>query len=443
MTLAQPPSELLTSVLEGLERTRTGEEPAWLGARRERAANWFKSHGLPQPKDERWRFTSLRAVTRTPFAPALAAEPTAELYDEVDQLLGADSAHRILVVNGRPALPDASAPAGVEIGLLSKLLRTSGDRLEPYLARAGSPHGFAALNTALFEDALVVIARRGARIDRPLHVVNVAVSSERPTLSYPRLLIVAEPTSSLTLVESHLELGTQPHLASSVTEVFVEEGAELQHVLVHYGTPRAHRVGVLQVEQGIDSRYASRVVSLGGALTRLDVLGKLSGRGAECALDGLYLVDGDEHVDHQTLVEHVAEHATSLQKYKGILAGRGRAVFDGTVIVHKGAQHTNAHQENRNILLSDEAIVNTKPHLEIDADDVRCSHGATIGQLDPNHLHYFRARGIDAISARAILSYAFAQELIERITIPEVRERVTKAVLDRLPQGAMVRELFS
>jgi len=185
------------------------------------------------------------------------------------------------------------------------------------------------------------------------------------------------------------------------------------------------------------------VVTLGGALTRLDVHGKLIGRGAECTLDGLYLVDGDEHVDHQTLVEHVAESATSLEKYKGILAGRGHAVFDGTVIVHKGAQHTSAHQENRNILLSDEAIVNTKPHLEIDADDVRCSHGATIGQLDPNHVHYFRARGIDRNAALAILSYAFAQEVIERISIAEVRERVTSAVLDRLPQGAVVRELFS
>jgi Fe-S cluster assembly protein SufD len=437
------PSELLTSALEDLERAHASDQPAWLVARRERAAAWFRSHAFPQPKDERWRFTSLRGLNRTRFAPASAAEPTAELNAKVDEQLGADSAHRILVVNGRPALPDASAPPGVEIGLLSQLLRTSTDRFEPYLARSEVPHGFAALNTALFEDALVVVARRGARIERPIHVIHVAVSGERPGLSYPRLLVIAEPSSSLSLVESHIELGAQPHLASSVTEIVVEQNAALEHVLLHHGTPRAHRVGVLHVEQGVDSRYASRVVSLGGALTRLDIHGKLTGRGAECILDGLYLVDGDEHVDHQTLIEHVAEHATSIEKYKGILAGRGHAVFDGTVIVHKGAQHTSAHQENRNILLSDEAIVNTKPHLEIDADDVRCSHGATIGQLDPNHVHYFRARGIDAVAARAILGFAFAREVIERISIPEVRERVTRAVLDRLPQGAVVRELFS
>jgi Fe-S cluster assembly protein SufD len=440
---AHTPSELLTSVLAGLERTREGVEPAWLHERRERAGAWFRSHGFPQPKDERWRFTSLRAITRIPFAPTLTASPTTKLRGQIDELFGVDSGHRLIVVNGRPLLPDASAPPGVEIVLLSKLLRSGGDRLERYLGRSDPAHAFAALNTALFEDALVVIARQGAQIDRPLHVVNVALSGERPTLSYPRLLVVAEPASTFTLIESHVEIGAQPHLTSSVTELFVEDGAAVEHVLVHYGTSHAHRVGSLAVEQGNDSRYASRVVSLGGALTRLDVHARLTGRGAECTLDGLYLVDGDEHVDHQTLVEHVAEHATSLEKYKGVLAGRGHAVFDGTVIVHKGAQHTNAHQENRNILLSDEAIVNTKPHLEIDADDVRCSHGATIGQLDPNHLHYLRTRGIDSTSARAILSYAFAQEIVERIKNLEARERVTRAVLARIPQGQIVRELFS
>ena len=443
MTSPHSSSPLLSTVLEGLERTRAGEEPAWLGARRERAAEWFKRHGLPQPKDERWRFTSLRALTRLAFTPAVASEPTPELHAEVDRLVGADSAFRILIVNGRPFLPDASAPPGLEIGLSSQLYRTSGDRLERHLARAEALHGFAALNTALFEDALVVVARRGAQIERPLHVINVALSGERPTLSFPRLLVIAEPASSLALVESQIELGATPHLASAVTEICVEQDAAVEHVLLHYGTPRAHRISALEVEQGADSRYASRVVTFGGALTRLDLHAKLTGRGAECTLDGLYLVDGDEHVDHQTLVEHAAESATSLQKYKGLLAGRGHAVFDGTVIVHKGAQHTNAHQENRNILLSDEAIVNTKPHLEIDADDVRCSHGATIGQLDPSHLFYFRARGIDADSARAILGYAFAREVIERIANPELRERVTHTVLDRLPQGAVVRELFA
>jgi Fe-S cluster assembly protein SufD len=436
-----PQSELLASVLAGLDRARAAAEPAFIAERRDQAVKWFRHSGLPMPKDERWRFTSLRAITKIPFAPAHTATLTAEQTAAAFALLGADSAYRLLVVNGRPLLPDASAPAGLEIALLSQ--HRSVERLEPYLARREPPHGFAALNTALFDDALVVTVRKGARIERPLHVVHVAVAAEKPVLSYPRLLVVAEPGSALSLVESHVEIGSGPHLASSVSELFLQDAAELDHALVHYGTPRAHRVAALEVHQGNDSRYASRVVTLGGALTRLDLHARLEGRGAECTLDGLYLADGDEHVDHQTLVEHVAEHATSIEKYKGVLAGRGHAVFDGTVIVHKGAQHTNAHQENRNILLSDEAIVNTKPHLEIDADDVRCSHGATIGQLDPAHLHYFRTRGIDAAAARAILSYAFAQEIVERIPNAELRERVTSAVLARLPEGAIVRELFS
>ena len=438
---SQPPSELLTSVLAGLDRTRAVAEPGFIASRRERAASWFRSNGLPQPKDERWRFTSLRPITKIPFAPAHAAALTPDQEAAIDALLGADTAYRVVVVNGRPLLPDASAPAGVEIGLLSQL--RSAQRLEPYLGRSGIPHGFAALNTALFEDALVITVQRGALVERPLHVVHVALSGEKPTLSYPRLLVIAEPQSALSLVESHVEVGSEPHLASAVSEIFVEAGARLDHALVHHGTPLAHRIAALEVHQEQDSAYASRVVSLGGALTRLDLHATLDGRGTECTLDGLYLADGDEHVDHQTLVEHVAEHATSIQKYKGVLAGRAHAVFDGTVIVHKGAQHTNAHQENRNVLLSDEAIVNTKPHLEIDADDVRCSHGATIGQLDPAHVHYFRTRGIDAASARAILSFAFAQEIVERIPSTELRERVTSAVLERLPQGAIVRELFS
>jgi Fe-S cluster assembly protein SufD len=374
--------------------------PTWLADLRREAAAWFSAHGLPHPKEEAWRFTSLRPLSR--LAP--------------------------LLVPAR--LSTAALPAGVT---LLKL-----DGAEGRLGQlASTHHAFAALNTALFEDALVIEVAPGSVVEAPLEIAHVARGGARATLSLPRVLVIAGEASQLQLVERYgAEDGTS--LTAGVTEVFVGENAGVEHVRVLDGAPDAYNISLTAVRQARDSRYTSRVATFGGTLSRLDLRVLMDGEGAECTLDGLYLAGDDEHVDHQTFIDHARAHCTSHEKYKGVLQGSGRAVFDGGVTVRHGAQQTDAHQENRNLVLSDRAKVNTKPSLVIDADDVKCSHGATVGQLDPAALFYLRARGIGEAEARALLAFAFAREMTERITPPGLRRELVEAVLARMPEGRLL-----
>jgi len=388
----------MTALLPRLKATAAG--PTWLAELRREAAAWFSAHGLPHPKEEAWRFTSLRPLSRV--APSLV-----------------------------PArLSTGTLPAGVT---LSKL-----DAAEGRLAQlASTHHAFAALNTALFEDALVIEVAPGRVVEAPLEIAHFARASARATLSLPRVIVIAGEGSQLQLVERYCaEGGTS--LTAGVTELFVEANADVEHVRVLDGAPSAYNISITAVRQARDSRYTSRVATFGGALSRLDLRVLLDGEGAECTLDGLYLAGDDEHVDHQTFIDHARAHGTSHEKYKGVLQGSGRAVFDGGIAVRHGAQQTNAHQENRNLVLSDRATVNTKPSLVIDADDVKCSHGATVGQLDPAALFYLRARGIGEAGARALLAFAFAREMTGRITPPGLRRELVQAVLERMPEGRLL-----
>jgi Fe-S cluster assembly protein SufD len=242
--------------------------------------------------------------------------------------------------------------------------------------------------------------------------------------------------AELTLIETYS--GTESgQLSNAVVEVDLGRNAKMSHVRVHENA--GLQVGRVDVRQAADSRYRSTVITLGGALLRFDVRCLLQGKGAQCQLDGAYLLEGDDHVDHHTLVEHQAPHCQSTQTYRGIVSGKGTAVFDGVVVVHRDAQKTEAHQENRNLLLSDTATVHTKPHLEIDADDVICSHGATVGALDESQLFYLRARGVPKDLARAMLTYAFLESVVDRISHAATRARMREALLARIPYGEEIR----
>ena len=381
--------------------------PRWLRSLRVRAADVLRERGLPNKKTEAWRFTPVRSVVDREFAHADTEAPRLA----------------------------SSAPDGVTVRSLRQVLEQEPALLEGRLAHGESEH-FAALNTALFAEGLWIHVAAGVVVEEPLQLIHALPRTSEPGVSYPRVLLTAETGSEATLIETYVGEAAE-QLTNSVVEVELGPNAKLDHVRVHENA--GLQVGRVDVRQEADSSYRSVVVTLGGALLRFDVRVLLQGQGAECRLDGAYLVDGDDHVDHHTLVEHKAPRCRSDQTYRGIASGRGTAVFDGIVVVHRDAQKTEAHQENRNLLLSETATVHTKPHLEIDTDDVICSHGATVGSLDQSQLFYLRARGIPEELARAMLTYAFIERVVDEVAHEPTRDRLREAVLAVIPQGEAIR----
>jgi Fe-S cluster assembly protein SufD len=420
------------SDLFALADRRPSGGPPWLDALRRNAGARAIQTGLPTTKHEAWRFTSVAKLAQIPFEAAPAAN-TPFAVDSDD-----DGADRVVVVDGSPRI--GRGIAGVDV----VRLRDAWDmqRIARALEDTTALDHFAALNTAQLSDGLAIVFRADERIERPLHVVHVATPVDAPTMSHPRLVVIVERGAEARLIESYEIDGRGTRLTNAVTDVVIEGGAGLEHTRVVFGAAGGHHLGAVSVRQDRDTRYVSRVATIGGALSRVDVGVRLEAPGAECTLDGIYMADDGEHVDHHTVVDHVAPYCTSHEQYRGIVGGKGRAVWDATAVVHKDAQRSSAHQENRNLMLSDDAVVHTKPHLRIDADDVKCSHGATIGTLDKDQLFYLRARGLTEPLARALLTYAFVEAMVDRIPLDSLRTRLSGAILERLPEGGVVREVL-
>ncbi|MFK7991126.1 MAG: Fe-S cluster assembly protein SufD [Sandaracinaceae bacterium] len=414
--------------------------PAWLNTIREGAAATVREGGFPGKKHEAWRFTSVRDVVDRELTP-VEGDPEAA-RGLADRLLSDDGAFRVVLANGRPEAIEG-APDGVTVRSLRSVLSESPGALEGALGTLARADHFAGLNAAMFEDGVVIEVAQGSAVETPIHLVYVATGSGA---AHPRVLIRAGENSHCTVVETFVDadaaLGGDPHLSNVVTEVSLAQAARLEHVRVTMGSPRAMQIAQLAVSQGRDSFYASRVVALGGKLGRLDIDVRLEGRGAETQLDGVYHVSGTDHVDHQIRVVHANEQGSSHVRYRGLLDGRGHAVFNAMGIAERDAFGTSAHQENRNLLLSAEARVDTKPHLEIDTDDIVASHGSTVGSLDEKQAFYLRSRGIPAAEARDLLTFAFVQELLDRIPHAPTTRRCTEAVLARLPHGERMREVL-
>ncbi len=376
--------------------------PAWLADVRRTGIAQFRAHGFPTTKTEAWRFTSVRGITGTAFG------------DGPEHA----GAHPVRVPSG-VTLERASAPADAA----------------SVLGHVAPVTPFTSLNAAMFRDVLLVRIAQGASVPEPIEIDVVHPSGDSPAMCHPRIVVVVPEGAHATLVERHRFAGAGPHFVNAVVEIDLASGASLEHLRVHDGTPGSFTVQATAVRQASSSRYVSRCFSFGGGLGRLEITCSLEGPGAECALDGLYLVGGADQVDHFTEVRHLATDGTSQQTYKGIVTDRGHAVFDGTVVVARDAQRTSARQKNDNLILSDEAVVNTKPHLEIDADDVVCSHGATVGRLDDDQIFYLRARGLDEPSARTLLVRAFARSLVERVALAELRDEIGALVDARMARG--------
>jgi Fe-S cluster assembly protein SufD len=420
-------SPLLGSTLRAMDARET-LGPAWLDVRRNAAADRLVSTGLPNNREEAWRFTPLRPLSRLAFSSA--AEPSSTAVEALIPAMPDDTL-RAVTANGRVVTLPQTPNAGVRVLSLGLALQESPERIEAHLMRLSSGRGgFSAQNDALFRDAIVIIAERNAILEQPLVVVHTATAEGEPNAVCPRVLLIAEPGSSLALVEFFVSRGDAPRLQSAVTEIVASAESSVEHLRIQIGQREDFTVSSVEVEQDRDSSFSSRVFTAGGALSRVDLQIRLSGGGATCNLDGLYVAMAGEHVDHHTTVQHRVPRTSSNQLYKGIVGNDGHAVFDGTVVVHRDASGTEAHQKNQNLLLAEGGTVHTKPHLEIDTDDVVCSHGATVGRLDHDQVFYLRSRGIDTDEAQAMLVDAFARDMVERVEHPGLRRLTYRVMRD-------------
>jgi Fe-S cluster assembly protein SufD len=421
----------VTAARAALGRPSAVRYPAWLGELKAQNAAWFLDHGLPGRKDEAWKYTSLNAIAEVAYEP-LTGSLGRGLDPGTGGRLTIEPAHEVRLVNGQLEL-FAELPPGLEVLRLSEAIATVPQLVESYLGKlAPAGHALGALNTAMFQDGVLVRVRADNLVELPLHLTVLGGVAERAGVEYPRLLLVLDRGAELRLVEWHSQPHDQRLLSAPVAEIVLSEHASLEHTRVLSGSSQSFRVGVVAVRQGTRSRYLSRTFTLGGALSRLDLAVYLEGEEASSELEGLYYVRDSEHVDHHTVIDHRAIGGQSRQTYRGVVTDQGRAVFDGTVFVRPGAQRTAAHQENRHLVLSDTAVVDSKPRLEIQADDVKCGHGAAIGRLEPEQLFYLRCRGLPELDARALLVRAFADEMLLRVPWLELRQTLSRAFSHRL-----------
>ncbi|MFL6192945.1 MAG: Fe-S cluster assembly protein SufD [Thermoanaerobaculia bacterium] len=414
---------------------------ASLQALRRMAAERFAILGFPNLRQEEWRLTNVAPIVQGTFHRPEAAP------DALDPDLLAphlfDAAARLVFVDGRfsPRLSlVGELPAGTVVASLAEVLAREPELVEPWLGRLTGfdHHPFVALNTALMADGAFVLIPRGA-VTGTIHLVFYSTGEEgRATASFPRNLFIAGENSQTTIVETYAGAGA--YFTAPVTELEAGPGAVVDHYKVQRESREAFHMATFQVRGERACVPSSHSISIGGGLVRNDVNAVLDGEGIDCILNGLYLADGRQHVDNHMRVEHVKAHCASHELYKGVLDGKARAVFNGLIHVHHGAQKTDAKQSNRNLLLSRDAIANSNPQLEIFADDVRCTHGSTVGQLDEDAVFYLRSRGIGAEAARSLLTYAFASDIVERIKVAPVRRDLEEFLFARLPMGEVVRQ---
>ncbi|MBI5366975.1 MAG: Fe-S cluster assembly protein SufD [Planctomycetes bacterium] len=423
-----------------------GRHLPWLVESRKSAIVDFAEMGFPTTAHEDWRATSVAPIVETAFrpapAPAAGAVTAAAIADSVYE--GVEAA-RLVFVDGHyaPALSHRAAlPAGVRIGTLGELLAADPRALESQLGRIASPraHAFVALNTAFFRDGAFVHLPARTVVERPIHVLYVATGAGEPTVAHPRALFLADRESKAVLVETFVGLGSGVYLTNAVSELVVGENAHIEHLKIQRESLGAFHVATLSTRQAQNCSFTSHSIALGGSLVRNDLNTLVDGPGITTTLNGVYRVFGTQHLDNHTSIDHAKAHSVSRELYKGILEGKAKAVFNGKIIVRKDAQQTDAHQANKNLLLSDEAIIDTKPQLEIFANDVKCKHGATIGHISPDAVFYLRTRGLPEADARRLVIHAFLLEILREISGPALRERQARwlyALLGGEPEAAI------
>jgi Fe-S cluster assembly protein SufD len=469
------------SLFRERESRLAAADPSWVGPIRKAAMHRFAEVGFPTTKNEEWKYTNVSPIARTAFQPAAVPKRGPDDVPPKRVPLGGTARDldciQLVFVDGAysPRLSSTgTAQAGVNVGNLARALAGNQPSLEAHLARyAGfDDHAFVALNTAFMQDGAFIEIAKDVVLDRPIHLLYISTADGQPTVTHPRNLILVGRGSQLSLIEAYVGLGfpnragnwkletgsSKPdggeelpvssfhfpissfqsegvYFTNSVTEVVVGEGAVIDYCKVQQESTQAFHIASLNFQQERSSSVTTHAIALGGVLDREDVTTVLSGEGAESLLHGLYVISGEQHVDNHTVIDHAKPHCSSRELYKGILDGSSSGVFNGKIIVRKDAQKTDSKQSNKNLLLSEDAVINTKPQLEIYADDVKCTHGATIGQIDQEAVFYLRSRGIGLTEARALLTQAFASDVIEKIKFEPVRAKLREALVARLAQG--------
>jgi Fe-S cluster assembly protein SufD len=409
---------------------------SWRHDARRRAIARFAERGLPTTRDEEWKFTSVTPLAETAFElpgrqPALGSERLAAVS------MASEAVAEIVFVNGTfaPGLSRMDhAPSGLRVDTIGSMMAAPPDWLKDALSRPGFDENpaFTALNAAFVEDGVVVSVAEHAVVERPVHVIFVTATDGAPLASHPRLFVRLGADSQARLVESYVGLDQTASLTNAVTEIVLGPHAVLDHSRVQQESFRAFHVGMQYVRAAGSSTLVSQSFAFGGAIVRNEIVAVLGGEGIDCTLNGLYLGGGAQLVDNHTTIDHAMPHCGSHELYKGILSGEARGVFNGKIVVRQDAQKTDAKQTNRALLLSDEAQINSKPQLEIFANDVKCTHGATIGQLDEDAIFYLRARGLSHHQARSLLIHAFAREVLDRVRIESLRARLERVLEDQL-----------
>lgn len=416
-------------------KTLPGTELGWLQQLRDKARAQFKRHGLPAKKVEDWKYTSLWSLSQEGFshdANAVSLDKT-----ELAHVAALEDAYRFVIIDGRFSA-ELSELEGLDEGLSIKPLAEGLDNAQSMLGEQIDLEkpGLNAINTMLMHDGLVLQVQAGKTISKPVELLVISTAENQKLASHLRNLIQVEADAEVTLLEHYVSLADTEGFTNVVTEVKLDEKSTLNHFKLQHESLAHYHIATLASKQAAGSNWHTNNISLGGKLARNDIHSQLLGEEAHVTLDGLYLVTGEQHVDNHTRIDHAVPNTTSDEVYKGVLDGNSHAVFNGKVNVHKDAQKTDSSQSNKNLLLSRSCEIDTKPELEIYADDVKCAHGSTVGQIDEQHLFFLRARGLDETAARSLLTYAFAVDVLQRIKSAPMRQALSNVIEKRLPKGA-------
>lgn len=403
---------------------------------RKQAAEKLAELDFPTPRMEEWRFTNPAPILKQNFFPAANGGQPVQVPVEVSGIVNELNASLVVFVNGKYSKQlSGSREKGFKVGGLVEAIKDEPDVIENHFGRYSQiDNGFNALNTAFASDGAYIYVPKNYVSENPVYLLFIAGGNDELVLSLPRNLIICGESSQVNIIEDYRSASGAVHFTNSVSEIVMGENAVVNYTKIQNENLNSFHISKTQIHQSRNSSFSSHYISQGGAITRNDLNTALNGEGSDCTYYGIYVTQGTQHVDNHTLMDHAKPHCLSNELYKGILSGKSRGVFNGKVLVRKDAQKTNAYQSNKNIILSNEALVNTKPQLEIFADDVRCSHGATVGQLNEEEIFYLRSRGIDDKNARQILIHAFAGDVLETIKPEGLREYINGMISRRLDE---------
>jgi Fe-S cluster assembly protein SufD len=438
-------NETIQHYLADFKQLQNIKKDDWFSKQRQSAFNIFQESGFPSTKKENWKYTDVKPIAKNLFS-NIANGNIVINDDEIDAILFKElECVELIFVNGAYSEKYSNIknlPNELTIKNMANALVDDEDFLKKHLSQYANDDSssFTALNTAFIQDGAYINVPSDLILERPISITYISKGNSNVFATHPRNLIFMGENSKATIIENYIGIDDTNYFTNAVTETSLSQGASLEHYKIQQESSNAFHIGNLNTSQDKDSRFESHSISIGGALVRNDINAQLNEEGAEITMNGLYMTDNAQHIDNHTRVDHFKPYTQSNQNYRGVLNGKSRGVFNGKVVVHPQAQKIEAYQNNANLLLSDDAEIDTKPELEIYADDVKCNHGATIGQLDNDMLFYLRSRAVDEQTARSLLTYAFADEIINNISFQSIKNKLEHLIIGRLPDSSLIRE---